>query len=286
MIGLRLIRSSRLLIILLIVPNAWAESQNVKYELAFTPFLPVRTMMQNYQPMRTYLEARLQEPVTFVTAPDYKAYNQRLHQHEYPFVITAANSAYLAYAEDGYVPMLRPIIPTRPVLVVAVHSKLKNIKELRGATLVLPDSLSVVAMQGVHMLSEAGLRPGSDIKIKYTANHAAAVNYVVSGESLAAIVSDRALLQMPKITREAVRVLHTWDAGAVPGIVYLAAPHVPQARVDRLRKAILEYVRDNAAGRELMKSLGYDGLVAATSEDIKPLAPYGAQLKAAMDAAP
>jgi len=275
-----------MLLLLLIATSAWAVPDKVQYELAFTPFLPVRTMIMNYQPMRAFLEMRLQEPVTLVTAPDYKTYNERLSQHEYPFVITVANAAYLAHAEHGYVPMLRPSIPTRPALVVAAHSDLKSIKQLRGTTLAMPDALAIVAMQGVQMLREAGLHPERDVNIKYTANHAAAVNHVISGEALAAIVSDRALLQMPQATRNAVRVLQTWDAGAVPGVVYLAAPHVPRERVERLRQAILEFVRDTEAGRELMKNLGYGGLVPIGAEDLKPLAPYGAQLKAMLEAAP
>lgn len=272
--------------LLLFAFGVQAAPQTAHFELAFTPFLPVRTMMQNYQPMRAYLETRLQEPVSLVSAPDYKVYNERLRQQEYPFVIVVANSAYLAHVDHGYVPMLRPVIPTRPALVVAAQSELKSIKELRGATLTLPDPLAVVAMQGAQMLREAGLNPGRDVNIKYTPNHAAAANHVISGEASAAIISDRALLQMPKMTQQALRVLQTWDAGAAPGVVYLAAPHVPRARVERLQQAILEFVRDTEAGRELMKSLGYGGLTPASAEDLKPLAPYGAQLKTLLENAP
>lgn len=280
----RRIRSNAMLavLMLLLAPRAQAEPGPAPFELAFTPFLPVRTMMQNYQPMRAYLESRLQEPVTLVTAPDYKIYNERMRLQEYPFVITVANSAYLAHVDHGYVPMLRPVILTRPALVVAAQSGLKSIKELRGATLAMPDPLAVVAMQGAQMLREAGLNPGRDVNIKYTPNHSAAANHVISGEASAAIVSDRALLQMPKMTQQALRVLQTWEAGAAPGILYLAAPQVPRARVERLQQAILEFVRDTEAGRALMNNLGYGGLVPATGEDLKPLAPYGAQLKAAL----
>lgn len=150
--------------------------------------------------------------------------------------------------------MLRPSILTRPVLVVDAHSDLKGLKDMRGAMLALPDPLSIVAMQGVQMLREAGLNPERDVHIKHTANHAAAVNHVISGEAAAVIVSDRALLQMPKPKRQAVRVLQTWDAGAVPGVVYLAGPQVPRERVERLQQAILEFVRDTREGRANEKS--------------------------------
>lgn len=266
--------------LMLLAPQVWA------FEIAFTPFLPVRTMLKNYEPMRVYLESHLHEPVTLITAPDYQSYNEHMRDHVYPFVITVANSAYLAYADYGYVPMLRPTIPTRPVLVISKSSRLNSIKALRGTTIALPDRLAIISMQGAQMLHEAGLNPEQDVKIQYMQNHSAAVNLVINGEASAAIVSDRALLQMPKATRTAVRALQTWDAGAAPGVVYLASPNVPRERVEKMHQAILEFVRDTQEGRVLMKQLGYGGLVPVTSEELKLLAPYGALLKATQESKP
>ncbi len=270
----------------LLAPNAAVSAQAVGYELAFTPFLPVHTMIQNYQPLRAFLEMRLQEPVTLVTASNYKIYNDRLRQHDYSFVITTANSAYLAYADFGYIPLLRPAINTRPVLVVAKQSSVTTIQALRGTIVTLPDPLAIISMEALSMLREAKLDPQRDVKIKYLSNHAAAVNYVIAGEATAAIVSDRALLQMPDAIRNAVRIVQTWEAGAAPGVVYLASPEVPRARVERLRQAIVEYVRDTAEGREMIRKLGYGDLIPATSDDLKPIAPYGVQLRTALEAIP
>ena len=275
-------RGLGLLLLFWLAPCAFADKLPARFELAITPILPVRTMIENYQPLRAYLELRLQEPVTLVTAPDYKTYNQHLQRHAYPFVIAVANSAYLACADYGYVPMLRPAIDTRPVLVVAKRSKLTSIKELHGATLTMGDPLAIISMQGMQMLREAGLDPQRDVTIKHLPNHSAAVNFVISGEATAAIVSDRALLQMPQATRDAVRVVQTWEHGAAPGVVYLASPSVPRARVEKLSRAILEFVRDTADGRDLMQRLGYGTLLPATVADLKPLAPYGALLKTAI----
>lgn len=270
----------------LLAPYAFAGNRATGFELTFTPFLPARTMIQNYQPMRAYLEMHLHEPVTFVTAPSYKIFNDHLRQHAYPFVITTANSAYLAYTDSGYTPILRPAINTHPVLIVAKQSTVATVQALRGAILTLPDPLAIVSMQALAMLREAGLDPQRDVKIKYVVNHSAAVNFVISGEAAAAIVSDRALMQMPEASRNAVRIVQTWEAGAAPGIVYLASPQVPRARAEHLRQAILAFVRDTAEGRQMIRKLGYGDLIPARAEDLKPLAPYGAQLKAALDAAP
>ncbi len=251
-------------------------------EVGVAPFLPARTIVQNYQPLRVFLEQHLKEPVMFVTAPDYKTFYERTQRHEYPIIITVANAAYLAYAESGYVPMLRPVIDTRPVLVVSKSSNLTRVQNLRGKAVALPDSLAIIAMQGVQMLRESGLDPGKDVTLKHLANHSTAVNYVIAGEAAAAIVSDRALLQMPTASQASVRVIHTWEKSSLPGVVYLANPALPPQRVAQLTEAILKFTRDTPEGREFILKMGYGGLVPATKLDLEPLAPYGEMFKEAI----
>jgi len=251
-------------------------------EIAITPFLSVRTMVQNYEPMRAHLERRLQRPVLFITAPDYRTFNERTLNRKYAYVITVANAAYLAQFEAGYVPLLRPENQTKPTLVVAKGDALERLAELRGKTVALPDRLAVISMQAPAMLREAGLEPEHDVTFKHLPNHSAAVNYVLSGEAAAAVVSSRALLQMPAAARDAVRIVQTWDKGAAPGVVYLASPELPPAEVRRFSRAVLEYVA-SAEGRALMEQLGYGTLLPMKPDDLKFLAPYGAALKAALD---
>jgi phosphonate transport system substrate-binding protein len=251
-------------------------------EIGIAPFLPVQTLIKNYRPMQLYLERRLRVPVTFVTAPDYKTFNERTLRHEYPLIITVANSAYLAYADAGYVPLLRPVVYTRPVLVVRKGQTLARIEDLRGKTVAMPDVLAVVSMQGMQMLREAGLDPGQDVMVKNLPNHAAAVNYVIAGEMFAAIVSDRALAQMLPEVRAAVRVAASWDKGAVPGVLYLASPDLSPGRVEELKRTISNFAMHTQEGRALMDQLGYGGLVPANVEVIRPLAPYGEQLRHTM----
>ncbi len=264
----------------------WTFPTHAEYELAFTPYLPVRTLVQNYQPMRVFLEQRLQEPVSLVTASDYKSFLRGLRHHPYDFIATPANSAYMAYAEFGYVPMLRPINTTRPSLVVPLGSTIKSIKDLHGAVITLPDPLAMISMQALPMLREAGLDPHTDLTLRHMPNHSAAVNFVLSGEANAAIIADRLLAQMPDATRNALRIVQTWDPGAAPGIVYLANPALAPRRAEKLRNAILEFVRDTERGREMMYKMGYAGLVIAKEEELAIFAPYGALLKKALEANP
>lgn len=282
-------RMFALVLVLGSITPAWSTDKKLGIEIGVAPFLPVKTLVQNYAPMRVYLEKRLNEPVTFVTAPDYKSFNERTARHDYPLIITVANSAYLAWAESGYIPLLRPVIYTRPVLIIAKNQKLANmrdLRDLRGKTVAMSDVLAVVSMQGVQMLREAGLEPGRDVTIVNLPNHGVAVNHVIAGEVPAAIVSDRALTQLPSATKNSVQIVQTWERDAVPGIVYLGSPDLPRERIEQLRQVILDYARDVPEGIELMKQLGYGGLTPISPEEIRTFAPYGVLLKEAMSKAP
>jgi phosphonate transport system substrate-binding protein len=250
-------------------------------EIAITPFLPVRTLVQNYEPMRVYLEKRLHRHVIFISAPDYRTFAERTQHRDYAYLMTVAHAGYLAETEAGYVPLLRPTNYTEPTLVVAKDDPLVRIADLRGKTIALSDPLAIVSMQALAMLRQGGLDPQRDVALKYLPNHGAAVNHVLSGEAAAAIVSNRALEQMPAAAQAGVRVVHSWHEGAAPGTVYLASPRVPQAEADRFARAVLDFFA-TAEGRAVMTHLGYGRLVPMKADDLKPYAAYASILKAAL----
>ena len=263
-----------------------AAEQKVGFEIGIAPFLPVKTLVQNYAPLRDYLQNRLNEPVTIVSAPDYKAYYKCIQKHDYPIIIAAANSAYLAWSESAYIPLLKPLVYTRPVVVISKDKTLNKLTELRDKTVAMSDSLAIVSMQGLQMLRAAGLEPEHDVTIRNMQNHSAAVNHVITGAVAAAIVSDRAIMQMPASVREQIKIAYAWDKAAAPGIVYMGSPDMPRDRLELIGKAIYEFARDTPEGVEMMKNMGYGGLTPMSAEELQPLAPYGLMLKEAMAKTP
>lgn len=263
-----------------------AESPKPPIEISIAPFLPTPLLIQNYQPLMSFLELRLDCRVLLVTAPDYRTFSERILRREYPFLIAVANSAYLAVTDAGYVPLLRPAVYTRPALVVLKNSAAQRVQDLKGAKIATTDAMGIIAMQGGAMLRDAGLDPQHDVRLQNYANHGVAVNFVLTGELDAAIISDRALLQMPENKRDALRVLHVWEQGGAPGVVYLGSQEVPSETVTQVRDAILSFTRDTEAGRALITQFGYGSLLPADVDDLKFLAPYGVQLKAMLDKTP
>lgn len=262
--------------------SAWSAEQGPGIEIAVAPFLPIKTLVQNYAPLRDYLQIKLNEPVTIISAPDYKTFYKHIEKREYPIIITTANSAYLAWADSGYIPLLRPLVYTRPVLVIGRDQPNLLITNLRGKTVAMSDATATVSMQGLQMLREAGLIPGQDVIIKNMQNHGVAVNHVISGEVDAAIVSDRAILQMSASIQNKLVVAYTWDKGAAPGVVYLGNPNLPSTKLEQIKRAILEFAQQTPEGIKLMHDMGYNGLTPISPDELIPLASYGEKLKNAL----
>ena len=248
-------------------------------QIAVAPFLPAHLIVKNYQPMREYLELKLKHPVSFITAPDYKTFYERTQRHDYDVIITVAHAAYLAQAEAGYVPMLRPVKLTQPVLIVSTKSNFKHPLDLKGKVITMPDPLAIISMQGIEMLHEAGLNPDTDVSVKHLPNHSAAVNYVIAGEVAAAIVSNRALLQMSNAAQKKVHIIHQSSKWAAPGVFYLANPALPHEQIALLAQTIQQFVKDTPQGVEFISKLGYGSLIPVTAQDLQPLAGYGAMFK-------
>lgn len=255
-------------------------------ELAIAPYLSARTLISNFQPLRAYLEEQLHTPIIVVTAPDYRVFQERIRKHAYPVIITVAHSAWLAHIESGYIPLLQPVVKTRPVLVVRKTSPIRTIDALRHHEIALPDPLAIITMQALPLLRAAGLDPSRDIRLRHMPTHSAAVNLVLNGEAAAAIISDRALQQMPAPTQNRLRRLDPWTAEAFPGVVYMARPDLPNDQVAKLTRAILNFSRDTPQGRRLMTLWGYERLVPVTEKDLAPVAAYGKQLQGALIALP
>jgi len=273
--------ASTLLLTCLLTAHATESATSI--EIGIAPFLPIQTLVKNYGPLRKYLQHQLHENVTIISAPDYRTFYKRIEQHTYPVIITPANSAYLAWHDSAYVPLLRPLANTQPVVVVAKDQPFSYLSDLRGKTVAMPDALAIVSMQGLQMLRDAGLKTGYDFTLKNMQNHRVAVNFVIAGEADAAIVSDRAIMQMPDSVRAQIKIVYTWKNGAAPGVVYLGSPKLSQDKLKLIKKSILEFAQNTPEGIKLMHELGYVGLESIAEDGLKSLAPYGNMLKTALD---
>jgi len=248
-------------------------------EIAIFPYLSTRTLLTSYQPLQTYLEEKLQRPVLLVTAPDFRTFVERTQRGEYRYVITAPHFARLAQKEAGYRPMLMVKTNLVAIAVVEKNSPLRNVAELRGETVAVPDPLTIVSMLGAKLLRASGLVPGKDVTLRPALSHNSAVISVLRGDSAAAFTSATALEQMPDEIKNGVRVLAATEG--FPNVIYLANPEVPAGEVAQMTATLLEFAENTAEGKKLyVNTLGHQGLVTPSLKELQRLDPFVGKLKA------
>ncbi|MHB1292073.1 MAG: phosphate/phosphite/phosphonate ABC transporter substrate-binding protein [Sulfuricella sp.] len=278
-------RASRLLFCLaglLALLPARLAAEPPALEIAIFPYLSTRTLLTSYQPLQADLEKKLQRPVLLVTATDFRTFAERTQRGEYRYVITAPHFARLAQKEAGYQPMLMAKASLVAIAVVEKNSPLRNVAELRGKTVAVPDPLAIVSMLGTQLLRANGLVPGKDVTLRPALSHNSAVLSVLRGDSAAAFTELATLKQMPEEIKNGVRVLAATEG--FPNVIYLAHPEVPAGEVAQMTATLLEFAEKTPQGRKLYgEILGHLGLVAPSPKELQRLDPFVSELKALLD---
>jgi phosphonate transport system substrate-binding protein len=245
-------------------------------EIGVFPYLSTRTVLTIHQPLRQYLEKAYGRPVQLYTAPDFKTFVERTQRGDYDIVVTAPHFARLAQTGAGYTPLAMYTRELRGLVVVAKESPYKDIGELRGKTVAIPNRLAIVTSMSLQLLHDRGLEPGSDFKLLAAASHNSGVLSVQRGESQAAIVSVTALQQMPDELKDSMRVLATTDQ--VPHVMYLAHPRLGAAETERIRTALLHFA-ESPEGRAFLQANGFEGIRPVDDADLKRMDPYVKELR-------
>jgi len=143
-----------------------------------TPF----TLIAVHQPIRLYLEQQLHRPVQLLTAPDFRSFAKRTQNGEYDLVLTAPHLARLAEQDAGYIPVATYDDELRALLLVAKHSPVTRLDQLRGAKVAMPDPMAVVNMLGREMLNKAGVADSEYVLVDAHSHNGAALA-VLRGEA-------------------------------------------------------------------------------------------------------
>ena len=255
---------------------AWSAEPGT-LEIGIIPTLSTRTILATYQPLRGYLEEQLQQPVSLITAPDYRTFVERTQRGEYRFVITAPHFARFAQVEAGYRPLVRVKRELRALLVTRTDNGIARVADLRGKSVSTPEGLAVVTMLGEQLLRDQGLTPGRDVEVKHLASFNSAVLAVHNGETAAAFTAATALKQMPPDVRNSLREIAA--TGSVPHVIFLAHPKVPAADEKRMTELLLAFETRSPAGIKFFEKTGFAGYVRPTAAELRRLDPYVAEVK-------
>lgn len=259
-----------LLGLLALAQSVWAQVRDVPLRLGIMPFNSALALIKTHQPLRQHLEARLGRKVEIYTSADYYTFVNELLAGQFDLAIAGPHFGRMA-SERGWQPLVRYKIDLQPVFVVAQHSPIQSLKELKGRRIGLSSRLSISSIGGAKWLEDQGLQLGSDYQLFERVTHGAAVAAVAVGELDAAITTYTPLKQVPADVQARVRVLPL-DI-RVPHLMTLAHQRLGAAQIQAVRAALLAFP-DTAEGRAFFSSTGYEGYQPVSAEDIRRLKPY------------
>jgi len=247
-------------------------------EIGLVPNVTARALFQAYQPMREYLEKRLQRPVQLYTAPDFKDFFVRTGQGEFDLVVTPPHFARAAQVDTGYVPLLQYQTALKAI-VVAPTNGVSQLEGLRGKRLAIVGETAIVTLMAERALMKRGLKLGTDVSIQ---NHSAHNNAVLSmkrGEADAAVIGSGPYLLMPEETRAGIRIIA--DLGHSPNATFMAHPRQGKEVIDTIRQVLVEF-SDTAEGKAFMSRYGYQGFKPVTAKELAAMEEYSAAAKRIM----
>lgn len=236
------------------------------FTLGVIPAHSARILAERYEPLRAYLEDRLKQPVRIESAADFARFHARTVHGDFDLTVTAPHFARLAQKDAGFQPLVQFTPDHDALLIYSSEHPLAGVGDLRGKQLAVIDRLAITVMATVSYLEEQGLEAGRDYRLVEHRSHASAAYSLISGLSAAAVSTSQGMLQMPDdLRRKLVVQKHIAD---IPAFVFLAKPGVPHARVERLKKLLLQFPNE-AEGIDFLGHTGYTEIVEANEARMK-----------------
>ena len=244
--------------------------------LGVFPNMSARAIVTLYQPMQAHLEKALKQRVQIQSAPDFSSFVERTLNREYDVVVIAPHLARLVQQDGGFIPLFGYSQELHAMVVVAKSSTIRTADELRGKTVALPDRMAVMPVLGQRLLREHGLQAEVDYHLLPAISHSNAAFSVQRGDAQGAIIGSAPFAQLPGELRDSLRVIATSES--IPNQFILANPGLPAARIEALKKALLDFAAV-PEGRRFFEHNGFGGLKPATDADLKKMEAYAKDVR-------
>ena len=237
--------------------------------LGSLPVVSTRTAYELFNPLMLRLEKAFGKPVHLETPPNFKVMYQRIRENGFDLLVSPPHIARLAQKKLGWHPLVMCQPEHKSVLLVMEDNGPADLEALRGSTIAVLDGSALVVMIMMEALAKRGLVVGRDFKVIETRSYESSQIAVKQGVAQAMVSRSQGFMD-PNL-RDRMKVL--FEAGALPGYVFIAAPATPGNQLEELRALLLAFGGSPEA-KPLLEKLGYDSIVAASEDAMRRLDPY------------
>jgi phosphonate transport system substrate-binding protein len=250
-----------------LTPTANAADEGI--EFGVLPHLSTRVLIQQYKPLREYLQDHLGQPVHLTTAPNFKEFFQRTEAGDYDIVLTAPHFVGLGESRGNHTPMLVLYPEIQGLIIAEKNGPMKTIDDLAGKILALPNPKSLVAKKGMDWLASQGLNPGDNFEILSSANQNSVGDAIMHGYSIAAMLSNGEFKRIPEDVRKNIKIFTVFTE--IPGFTFMANPNLDDAKTKKISELIKQFAANSPNSAEFFDAINFKGLRDVTEKDLKVL---------------
>jgi phosphonate transport system substrate-binding protein len=248
-------------------PPALAADKSLR--LGTLPVVSARTAYEIYHPLLAHLENAFQLSVQLETPPNFRSLYQRIQENAFDLLVSPPHIARLAQKKLGWHPLVMCQPEHQSVLLTMEDNGPANLEALRGGTVAVLDNNALVVMVMMDALAKMGLTMDRDFKVIETRSYESSQLAVKQGVAQAMVSRSQGFID-PN-ARDRMKIL--FDAGTVPGYVFIAAPGTSNTQQQNLRKQLLVFGGMPEA-RPFLEKLGYNAMAVATEDALRRLDPY------------
>lgn len=221
--------------------------------IGVAPHTSARVILEQYQPLRLFLEKALGMSVEIVTAPDFTEYARRAVTQDYDLAITTGHQARLLQTDADYLPLLTYKADFKAIAVVAAHSPIRAARDMKGGTVLGLSPSSLVTLWGLHWLKDEGV--AKDVSVRHVSAADSVAQLILSGEAVAGFMSTANFSKLAPEVQARLRLLEESDS--LTGRVYLLNKRLA-ARQKDVDKALWAFA-DSAEGKKYFDANKLDG---------------------------
>lgn len=240
-----------------------------KLRIALLPDENAATIIQNAQPLKAYLEQRLNRPIEIIVTTDYSSMIEAMRFGRIEVGYFGPFSYVLAKSKAPEIePFAVGVEKGKPnyqsILIANVDGPVKELKDVKGKPFAFGDQASTSSHLAPRAhLAKAGLIGDTDYKVVHLGKHDAVARAVAAGQVPAGALSEqiyRVLVETKKIDPTKLRQLALSDP--IPNYPMTLQGYLKPELKDAIRKAFLE-LKDPA----ILKLFRVEGLAPASDKD-------------------
>lgn len=249
--------------------NAAEPKQDNALVIGIAPHTSARALFASYQPLRLFLQTRLQRDVRIVSAPNFAEFLHRALAGRYDIAITTGHQARVLQTDRGYLPLLTYQADFRVVWVKAVNNpNIHRLEDLNGRKVLSLGPGSLTGLWSQQQLAERGVVPAS---VDFVSASDSVIELIASGAVDAAALSQANIDRLSGNISSKLKVFE--QSPSFLGRVYMLNPRLAHEYLT-LREALAAFALTEAAQTYFQRSklLGYRDVLPAELEIMEPYA--------------